>query len=165
MRLRNIRRWRRKEQREKMEESTIEEKEREEETERQRDKETERERGRERRNKEISWSSLLLRRRIRREKRRRSLCRGCLVGSSEAPTGCPTAFVWYFINTSANYFPFFTSQFRSGIGECTLQARSVESPRASRSAFRAAGRPRYAPYKSANVRKCVCTRTRMHALA
>lgn len=65
---------------------------------------------------------------MRGGKWRRGLCRGCLVGSSEAPTRCPTAFVWYFINTSANYFPFFTGQFRSGIGECTLQARSMQPP-------------------------------------
>lgn len=50
-------------------------------------------------------------------KRRRSLCRGCLVGSSEAPTRCLTAFVWYFINTSANYFPFFLPDARPGLAQ------------------------------------------------
>lgn len=70
-------------------------------------KKNDREREREKEQGDISRSSSLLWRRMRRGKRRRGLCRGCLVGSSEAPTRCPTAFVWYFINTSANYFPFF----------------------------------------------------------
>lgn len=76
-----------------------------EEGERERERER-KERERERRNKEISLRVACYYEGGGR-KRRRSLCRGCLVGSSEAPTRCPTAFVWYFINTSANYFPFF----------------------------------------------------------
>lgn len=65
-------------------------------------------------------------RRTRKRKRRRGLCRGCLVGSSEAPTRCPTAFVWYFINTSANYFPFFVrpGRFRSRIGNAPYKSAS-----------------------------------------
>lgn len=71
-------------------------------------------------------------RRTRKRKRRRGLCRGCLVGSSEAPTRCPTAFVWYFINTSANYFPFFVwpGRFRSWIGNAPykLRVRALRVP-------------------------------------
>lgn len=98
---------------------------------------------------------------MRRGKRRRGLCRGCLVGSSEAPTRCPTAFVWYFINTSANYFPFFTGQFRSGIGECTLQARSVRPPLAPLSVrFSSSWPPKIRAYKPVNVRKYTQIRVR-----
>lgn len=98
---------------------------------------------------------------MRGGKRRRGLCRGCLVGSSEAPTRCPTAFVWYFINTSANYFPFFTGQFRSGIGECTLQARSVRPPLAPLSVrFSSSWPPKIRAYKPANVRKYTRMRVR-----
>jgi len=122
----------------------------------------EREREREKRNKEISWSSLLLRRR-EGGKRRRGLCRGCLVGSSEAPTRCPTAFVWYFINTSANYFPFFTVQFVAESGNAPYKpTRSSLLSRFS-ICFSCSWPPKIRAYKPANVRTDTHARTRVSA--
>lgn len=109
---------------------------------------------------------------MRGGKRRRGLCRGCLVGSSEAPTQCPTAFVWYFINTSANYFPFFTGASTGLVAESGMHLTSTRCvllsriARACASPRKAAGRLyRYRAYVQASRRYCanVCTRERTHS--
>lgn len=97
------------------------------------------------------------------------MCRGCLVGSSEAPTRCPTASVWYFINTSANYFPFFAGlgQFRSGIGNAPYKSRCASFLASVASSVERAGGgcPPARRRMCARVRLCTHTRQSGHGRA